>query len=44
MELFALYFNLLLLLVLFWTLNYMDIVERKSKNIIVPTIGLLSIG
>ena len=28
----------------FWILNYMDTVERKSKNRIVPTIDWLSVG
>ena len=46
MELFALYFNLLLLfyIELYWILNYMDIVERKSENRILSTIGWLGIG
>ena len=41
MELFALYFNLLLFYIELstWILNYMDIGERKSKSKIVSTIG-----
>ena len=46
MELFALYFDILLFYIElsfgFWF--YMDIVERKSKNRIVPTISWLAVG
>ena len=45
MELFALQFILLLLfyIKLYWILNYMDIVDRKSKNRIVIPIGWIGI-
>ena len=43
MELFALYI-IILHWAFFWILNYMDIVERKSENKIIPTIGWLGVG
>ena len=46
MELFALYFNLLLFYMelSFCILNYMGIVERKSENRVIPTISWFGIG
>ena len=44
-KLFSLYFNFILFYIdLFWILNYVDIVERKSENRIVPIIGWLGVG